>query len=120
MAQTHQIYQGKSMEQDQCNAKTKVWTKPAILRNNSFNFHSAGFGICKCGMGQLRALWKRRTEKIQNEAAGIFTGITKLVSIHALYEEIGWDTLDSRRRKHKHYFIRPMCTPIKHLLIYQH
>ena len=44
---------------------------------------------------------KEELEKIQNEAARIVTGTTKLVSIHALYEEIGWDTLDSRRRKHK-------------------
>ena len=29
MAQTHRLYQGKGMEQDHCNAKTKVWTRPA-------------------------------------------------------------------------------------------
>ena len=44
---------------------------------------------------------KEELEKIQNEAARIVTGTTKLVSKHALYEEIGWDTLDLRRRKHK-------------------
>ena len=26
---------------------------------------------------------------------------TKLVSLHALYEEINWDQLETRRRKHK-------------------
>ena len=51
------------MEQDQCNAKIKVWTRPAISRNNLFNLHSTGFGICKCGIGQLYALWKRRTRE---------------------------------------------------------
>ena len=44
-------------------------------------------------MGQLNAE-KEELEKIQNEAARIVTGTTKLVSIHAVYEEIGWDTLD--------------------------
>ena len=44
---------------------------------------------------------KEELEKIQNELARIITGTTKIASIHALYKEIGWDTLDSRRRKHK-------------------
>ena len=48
---------------------------------------------------------KEELEKVQNEAARIGTGTSKLVSIHALYEEIGWDTLDSRRRKHKLTYI---------------
>ena len=49
----------------------------------------------------VRHYEKEELEKIQNEAARIVTGTTKLVSIHALYEEIGRDTLDSRLRKHK-------------------
>ena len=36
-------------------------------------------------------------EKIQHEV----TGTTKLVSIENLYKEIGWETLNSRRRQHK-------------------
>ena len=40
-------------------------------------------------------------EKIQIEAARIVTGSTKLVSIDALYTETGWETLESRRNKHK-------------------
>ena len=44
---------------------------------------------------------KSELDKIQNEAARIVTGTTKLVSIRALYEEIKWDTLEERRRKHK-------------------
>ena len=44
---------------------------------------------------------KEELEKTQNEAARIVLGTTKLVSVHALYEEIVWDTLESRRRKHK-------------------
>ena len=40
-------------------------------------------------------------EKIQYEAARIATGATKLISINNLEKEIGWDTLEDRRRKHK-------------------
>ena len=44
---------------------------------------------------------KKKLDKIQNEAARIATGTTKLVSIHALYSEIRWDTLQQRRNIHK-------------------
>ena len=40
-------------------------------------------------------------EKIQNEAARIVTGATKMVSINSLLSETGWETLSSRRNKHK-------------------
>ena len=38
---------------------------------------------------------------MQNEAARIVTGCTKLVAIVDLYREAGWETLGQRRRKHK-------------------
>ena len=54
------------------------------------------------------ALWdnctqleKQELEKIQIEAARFSTGATKLVSLQKLYDEIGWETLETRRRKHK-------------------
>ena len=40
-------------------------------------------------------------EKIQTEAARIATGTTKLVSIEHLYSEIGWEKLETRRKKSK-------------------
>ena len=40
-------------------------------------------------------------EKIQNEAARIVTSATKLASINSLLSETGWETLSSRRKKHK-------------------
>ena len=40
-------------------------------------------------------------EKIQNEAARIVTGATKLVSINNLLKETGWELLSTRRKKHK-------------------
>ena len=40
-------------------------------------------------------------EKIQNEAARIVTDATKLASLHSLYTDTGWESLASRREKHK-------------------
>ncbi|MES9994044.1 MAG: reverse transcriptase family protein [Candidatus Thiodiazotropha sp.] len=44
---------------------------------------------------------KSELDKIQNEAARIATGATKLVSLNALYNEIGWESLHKRRLDHK-------------------
>ena len=44
---------------------------------------------------------KDELDKIQNEAARIVTGTTKLVSIRELNNETKWETLESRRQKHK-------------------
>ena len=44
---------------------------------------------------------KQELDKIQTEAARIVTGTTKLISIQTLYDEIKWETLESRRNKHK-------------------
>ena len=40
-------------------------------------------------------------DKIQNEAARIVSGATKLSSIDSLHTETGWETLGSRRKTHK-------------------
>ena len=40
-------------------------------------------------------------EKIQHEAARIVTGATCLVSITKLMDEVGWESLETRRSKHK-------------------
>ena len=44
---------------------------------------------------------KRELDEIQNEAARIATGATKLVSINALYSEIRWENLEQRRKNHR-------------------
>ena len=51
---------------------------------------------------------REELDKIQNEAARIATGTTKLVSEKALYKETKWDTLAERRRKHKLVLIYKM------------
>ena len=43
----------------------------------------------------------KELDKIQNEAARIVTGATKLASIDSLHTEICWETLGSRRKTHK-------------------
>ncbi len=53
---------------------------------------------------------KDELEKIQQEAARIVTGTTKLVSIQKLMNEVGWETLESRRRKHKLVLFFKMTT----------
>ena len=49
-----------------------------------------------CTRYQVNAL-----EKLQLEAARIMTGATKLVSLEVLYNETGWESLETRRSKHK-------------------
>ena len=44
---------------------------------------------------------KQELEKIQLEAARIDAGTTKLISITALYKEVGWESLEQRRQTHK-------------------
>ena len=44
---------------------------------------------------------KEELEKIQHEAARIATGTTRLVSLHNLYNEIKWESLQKRRDDHK-------------------
>ena len=44
---------------------------------------------------------KDELDKIQNEAARIASGCTRLVSLQDLYNELGWETISQRRCKHK-------------------
>ena len=44
---------------------------------------------------------KNELNKIKNEAARIAVGATKLVSLRALYNEIGWESLEKRRLDRK-------------------
>ena len=56
---------------------------------------------------------KDELDKIQLEAAKIVSGTTKLVSSASLYMELRWESLSSRRRKHKlvmfHKMINGLC-----------
>ena len=58
---------------------------------------------------------KNELVKIQNEAARITTGTTKLVSLDKLYKEVGCQTLHRRQQDHKitlFYKIFDQLTPV--------
>ena len=44
---------------------------------------------------------KKQLDSIHIEAARIITGATKLCSINKLSVDVGWDSLQNRRNKHK-------------------
>ena len=89
---------------------------------NSANLICRSTDISKCFRGSLRlrdnesrplieygdVIWdnctqyeKQELDKIQNEAARIATETTKLVSLHSLYDEECWESLECRRNNHK-------------------
>ena len=47
------------------------------------------------------AVWDKQLEAVHNEAARIITGATKLCSINNLLADLGWETLQARRARHK-------------------
>ena len=91
----------------------KAWNRINIMRKLKFKLHRKSLEIiCIAFIRPLLEygdiIWdnctqyeKNELDKIQNEAARIATGTTKLISIHALYSEIRWDTLQHRRNNHK-------------------
>ena len=93
--------------------KSKAWYRINIMRQLKFvldrsSLQSIYFSFIRPVLEYADVVWDNCTqyeanelEKIQIEAARIVTGSTKLVSIDALYTETGWETLESRRNKHK-------------------
>ena len=54
-----------------------------------------------CSDYEKQELEKKKKKKIQIEAARTATGATKPISIHNLYNGIGWETLEKRRINHQ-------------------
>lgn len=93
--------------------KEKAWTRVNIMRKLKFQLDRRSLEIIYTSfirpiLEYGNEIWDNCTqyekddiEKIQKEAARIATGTTKLVSTENLYGEIGWETLDSRRKKQK-------------------
>ncbi len=93
--------------------KTKAWSRINIMRKLKFRLHRDALETIYTSF--IRPLLeygdvlfdsctnyeKDELEKIQHEAARIVTGTTKLESIQRLMDEVGWETLESRRKKHK-------------------
>ena len=93
--------------------KAKAWNRINVMRKLKFkldrkSLQTMYFSFIRPVLEYADVIWNNCTqyesnelEKIQNEAARIVTGATKLVSINSLLSETGWETLSSRRNKHK-------------------
>ena len=93
--------------------KSKAWFRINIMRKLKFkldrkSLQTIYFSFIRPLLEYADVVWDSCTqnevnelEKIQHEAARIVTGSTKLVSIHSLLQETGWETLAYRREKHK-------------------
>ena len=92
---------------------SKAWTRIHVMRKLKFKLDRRSlqiiyFTFIRPILEYADVVWNNCTqyeindlEKIQNEAARIITGATKLVSINSLIHETGWETLWNRRKKHK-------------------
>ena len=93
--------------------KEKAWKRINIMRKLKFQLDRKSLEIIytvfiRPILEYGNEIWDNCTqyekddlEKIQIKAARIATGTTKLVSIKNLYSEIGWETLETRRKKQK-------------------
>ena len=107
--------------------KTKAWARIHVMRRLKFSLDRRALEIVYVSfvrpiLEYADVLYdnccqyeKDELDKIQNEAARIVSGCTKLVSLADLYREIGWETLGQRRRKHKlilfYKMINGLCPP---------
>ena len=93
--------------------KEKAWKRVNAMRKLKFEFDRKSlqiiyFSFIRPILEYGDSIWdnctqyeKSELDKIQNEAARIVTGCTKLVSIRNLNDETKWETLEERRKKHK-------------------
>ena len=93
--------------------KKKAWQRINIMRRCKFlldrkSLQTIYFSFIRPLLEYADVIWNNCTqyesnelEQIQNEAARIVTGATRLVSINSLLTETGWETLSVRRHKHK-------------------
>lgn len=97
--------------------KNKAWTRINILRSLKFTLDRNTFEtlyltfirpLLEYGdilFDNCSASEKHELDMIQNEAARIVTGATKLCSLEKLYDDLGWESLSTRRSNHKLVFI---------------
>ena len=100
--------------------KSKAWTRINVMRKLKFKLDRRSlqiiyFTFIRPILEYADVVWNNCTqyevnelEKIQNEAARIVTGATKLVSINSLMQETGLETLSNRRKKHKLFLFYKM------------
>ena len=90
-----------------------AWTRINLLRALKSKIHRNAleriyFAFIRPLLEYSDSIWdncsnecKSQLGYIHNEAAGIVSGATKLCSIQKLLAELGWETLQERRSKHK-------------------
>lgn len=93
--------------------KEKAWNRINVMRRLKFKIDRKSLEIIYTAfirpiLEYADVIWdnctqyeKQELEKIQNEAARIATGTTKLISLVNLNKEIRWDPLEKRRKDHK-------------------
>ena len=100
--------------------KCKAWARLNVMRKLKFkldrkSLQTIYLTFIRPILEYADVVWSNCTQyeineldKIQNEAARIVTGATKLVSINSLIKETGWETLLTRRKKHKLFLFYKM------------
>ena len=95
------------------NITTTAWSRLNLLRALKFKINRLALekiynSFIRPLLEYSDAVWdnatsecKEKLEAVHNEAARIITGATKLCSISKLHEDLGWETLQARRSKHK-------------------
>ena len=108
--------------------KSKAWSRINVMRKFKYtldrkSLETIYIAFVRPILEYADVVWdnctqqeKHEIEKNQLEAARIATGTTKLVSVQKLYDEIGWETLDVRRRKHKLVLFYKMYNDIPPLI----
>ena len=91
--------------------KTKAWLRINIMRRLKFqldrkSLQTIYISFIRPLLEYADVVWDNCTQQeanelVQNEAARIVTGATKLASIQSLLSDTGWESLTSRREKHK-------------------
>ena len=93
--------------------KEKAWGRINVMRKLKFKLDRKSLEIIymvfiRPLLEYADVIWdnctlyeKQELDKIQNEAARIATGTTKLISLDCLYNEVKWESLEKRRRNYK-------------------
>ena len=82
--------------------QTEILSRRAFKpKNNHSTNNSTLVRICGCHFGQMLPVWENELDTTRNQTVRIAVGAPKLVSLNALYNEIGWESLQNRRRYHK-------------------
>ena len=110
--------------------KSKAWKRINIIRKLKFkldrkSLQTIYFSFIRPLLEYADVVWNNCTQyesneldKIQNEAASIVNGATKLASIDSLHTETGWETLGSRRKNHKLTMFYKMKTDFALIILF--